>query len=46
MKKPDQIGEIFRNVQIVSAFRIGTGRAFLKAGPDIEKALTRNNKSI
>ena len=28
----------FRNVKIVSALRIGTGRAFYKAGPDIEKA--------
>ena len=38
MRKPDQIGAIlsnFRNVNIVSALRIGTGRA----GPDIEKAL-------
>ena len=29
----------FRNVKIVLALRIGTGRAFHKAGPDIEKAL-------
>ena len=28
----------FRNVKIVLALRIGTGRAFHKAGPDIEKA--------
>ena len=28
-----------RNVKIVLALRIGTGRAFHKAGPDIEKAL-------
>ena len=29
----------FRNGKIVSALRIGTGRVFQKAGPDIEKAL-------
>ena len=29
----------FRNVRIPMALRIGTGRAFHKAGPDIEKAL-------
>ena len=29
----------FRNVKIVLSLRIGTGRAFHKAGPDIEKAL-------
>ena len=29
----------FRNVKIVSALGIGTGRAFHKAGSDIEKAL-------
>ena len=29
----------FRNVKIVSALRIGTGRAFYKAGQDMEKAL-------
>ena len=28
-----------RNVKIVLVVRIGTGRAFHKAGPDIEKAL-------
>ena len=29
----------FRNVKIVLALCIGTGKAFHKAGPDIEKAL-------
>ena len=29
----------FPNVKIVSSSRTGTGRAFHKAGPDIEKAL-------
>ena len=29
----------FRNVKNVSALRIGTGRAFHKAGLDVEKAL-------
>ena len=29
----------FRNVKIVSALRIGTDRAFHKAGPDIDKSL-------
>ena len=29
----------FLNVKIVSALRSGTGRAFQKAGPDVEKAL-------
>ena len=29
----------FRNVKIVLTLRIGTGRAFHKVGPDIEKAL-------
>ena len=29
----------FRNFKIVLALRIGTGRAYHKAGPDIEKAL-------
>ena len=29
----------FRNVKIVSALRIGTDRAFHKAGPDIVKGL-------
>ena len=33
------MGFYFRNVKIVLALRIGTGRAFHKAGPDIEKAL-------
>ena len=28
-----------RNVKIVSSLRIGTGRAFHKTGPDLEKAL-------
>ena len=29
----------FRNVKIVSALSLDTGRSFHKAGPDIEKAL-------
>ena len=43
MEKPGQIGEIwnFRNVKIVLALRIGTGRAFHKAGQDIKKLLTQ-----
>ena len=38
MGKPDQISN-FLNGKIVSASRTGTGKAFHKAGPDIEKAL-------
>ena len=29
----------FRNIKVISALRFGTGRAFRKTGPDIEKAL-------
>ena len=32
----------FWNLKIVSAFRIDTGRAFHKAGPDIERLLTQS----
>ena len=38
MGKPDQIGD-FLNVKNGPALRTGTGRAFHKAGPNIEKAL-------
>ena len=42
MGKPDQIDaiEVISGIlKIVPALRIGTGREFHKAGPDIEKAL-------
>ena len=41
MGAEDQIGEIynFGSFKIVSALRIGTGRAFNKAGPDTEIAV-------